>query len=148
LKYPCSPRASGATCHLFAAVLGGLLLFNFVAQRFRFDLTEEKRLHHVGRDQLLRDLTAGRTVTVYSHGDFPPAFCRLEQGVRETPDRISRSTAGQPGPYFIDPSAGGTEAARNQFPIALFKRPETHQPGATRKRQARREIIFPHAAVV
>ena len=80
----------------FAAVVSGLLLFNYVAQRFffRLDLTEEKRYTmSPATKALLRGLKQPVTVTVYLTGDFPPAFRRLEQGVRETLTN-SRCTAG------------------------------------------------------
>src|SRR5688572_9408409 len=72
---------------VFAAVVAGLLLLNFAAQRlfFRLDLTEEKRYTmSPATKTLLRNLKQPVTITVYLTGDFPPAFRRLEQGVRET----------------------------------------------------------------
>ncbi|MGI4969760.1 MAG: DUF7088 domain-containing protein, partial [Janthinobacterium lividum] len=70
----------------FAAIIGALFILNFVAQRFffRLDLTEEKRYTmSPATKQLLTDLKTPVTVTVYLTGDFPPAFRRLEQAVRE-----------------------------------------------------------------
>ena len=58
----------------FAAILGLLLLFNFIAQRlfFRIDLTEEKRYTmSPATKALLRDLKQPVTITVYLTGDFP-----------------------------------------------------------------------------
>ncbi|RZK13453.1 MAG: gliding motility-associated ABC transporter substrate-binding protein GldG, partial [Hymenobacter sp.] len=63
----------------FAALIGVLLVLNFVAQRFffRLDLTEEKRYTmSPATKKLLTDLKQPVTVTVYLTGDFPPAFRR------------------------------------------------------------------------
>ena len=76
----------------FAAIIGGLLLFNFIAQRFffRLDLTEEKRYTMSDATRkLLRDLKQPVTVTVYLTGDFPPAFRLLPH--RDAADRRATS---------------------------------------------------------
>ena len=101
----------------FAAILGGLLLFNFIAQRFffRLDLTEEKRYTMSdATKKLLRDLKQPVTVTVYLTGDFPPAFRRLEQGVRETLTEFQVYGGANLNYIFIDPSAGSTEASESK----------------------------------
>ncbi len=63
----------------FAAIIGGLLVLNFVAQQFffRLDLTQEKRYTmSPATKQLLSSLKQPVTVTVYLAGDFPPTFRR------------------------------------------------------------------------
>ena len=126
------------TCSRSRPLWAGCLLFNYIAQRFffRLDLTEEKRYTmSPATKKLLRDLKQPVTVTVYLTGDFPPAFRRLEQGVRETLTEFQVYGGSNLSYIFIDPSAGSTEAARNRFlPNPLQKRPETHQPRRHRKR--------------
>src|SRR6476469_323594 len=124
---PVAAPASRKQCDLlaFSAVVGLLLLFNFIAQRFffRLDMTEEKRYTmSPATKKLLRDLKQPVTVTVYLTGDFPPAFRRLEQGVRETLTEFQVYGGANLNYIFIDPSAVGTEAARNQFYASLFKK--------------------------
>ncbi|UOQ99711.1 gliding motility-associated ABC transporter substrate-binding protein GldG [Hymenobacter sp. 5317J-9] len=135
----------------FAAVLGGLLLFNFIAQRFffRVDLTEEKRYTMSdATKKLLRDLKQPVTITVYLTGDFPPAFRRLEQGVRETLNEFQVYGGANLNYIFIDPSAGGTEAARNAFYTTLFKKGlKPTNLGATENGKRVEKIIFPWAVV-
>ena len=135
----------------FAAILGGLLLFNFLAQRFffRLDLTEEKRYTmSPATKALLRDLKQPVTVTVYLTGDFPPAFRRLEQGVRETLTEFQVYGGANLNYIFIDPSAGSTEAARNAFYQTLFKKGlKPTNLGATENGKRVEKIIFPYAVV-
>jgi len=135
----------------FAAIVGGLLLFNFVAQRFffRLDLTEEKRYTmSPATKALLRDLKQPVTITVYLTGDFPPAFRRLEQGVRETLTEFQVYGGANLTYLFIDPSAGSTEAARNQFYQSLFKKGlKPTNLGATENGKRVEKIIFPYAVV-
>jgi gliding-associated putative ABC transporter substrate-binding component GldG len=135
----------------FAAVLGGLLLFNFIAQRvfFRLDLTEEKRYTmSPATKALLRDLKQPVTITVYLTGDFPPAFRRLEQGVRETLTEFQVYGGANLNYIFIDPSAASTEAARNQFYATLFKKGlKPTNLGATENGKRVEKIIFPYAVV-
>ena len=136
---------------LFAAVLGGLLLFNFVAQRFffRLDLTEEKRYTmSPATKTLLRTLKQPVTITVYLTGDFPPAFRRLEQGVRETLTEFQVYGGANLNYIFIDPSAASTEAARNQFYQSLLKKGlKPTNLGATENGKRVEKIIFPYAVV-
>jgi hypothetical protein len=109
----------------FAAIVGGLLVLNFVAQHFffRLDLTEEKRYTmSPATKKLLSELKQPVTVTVYLAGDFPPTFRRLEQGVRETLNEMQVYGGSNLNFIFIDPSAAGTEAGRNKFYETLFKR--------------------------
>ncbi|MDO7853413.1 gliding motility-associated ABC transporter substrate-binding protein GldG [Hymenobacter convexus] len=135
----------------FAAVLGLLLLFNFTAQRFffRLDLTEEKRYTMSdATKKLLRDLKQPVTITVYLTGDFPPAFRRLEQGVRETLTEFQVYGGANLNYIFIDPSAGSTEAARNAFYTSLFKKGlKPTNLGATENGKRVEKIIFPYAVV-
>jgi gliding-associated putative ABC transporter substrate-binding component GldG len=135
----------------FAAVLAGLLLFNFIAQRFffRLDLTEEKRYTmSPATKKLLTDLKQPVTVTVYLTGDFPPAFRRLEQAVRETLTEFQVYGGANLHFIFIDPSAAGTEAARNQFYTTLFKKGlKPTNLGATENGKRVEKIIFPWAVV-
>lgn len=135
----------------FAAVLGGLLLVNFVAQRlfFRLDLTEEQRYTmSPATKTLLRDLKEPVTITVYLTGDFPPAFRRLEQGVRETLTEFQVYGGANLTYIFIDPSAASTEAARNQFYTSLFKKGlKPTNLGATENGKRVEKIIFPWAVV-
>ncbi|MDB5233147.1 MAG: gliding motility-associated transporter substrate-binding protein GldG, partial [Hymenobacter sp.] len=135
----------------FAAVLVGLLLFNFIAQRlfFRLDLTEEKRYTmSPATKTLLRDLKQPVTITVYLTGDFPPAFRRLEQGVRETLTEFQVYGGANLNYIFIDPSAGSTEAARNAFYTTLFKKGlKPTNLGATENGKRVEKIIFPYAVV-
>ena len=135
----------------FAAILGGLLLFNFIAQRFffRLDLTEEKRYTmSPATKTLLRDLKQPVTITVYLTGDFPPAFRRLEQGVRETLTEFQVYGGAYLNYIFIDPSAASTEAARNQFYQSLLKKGlKPTNLGATENGKRVEKIIFPYAVV-
>ena len=135
----------------FAAILGGLLLFNFIAQRFffRLDLTEEKRYTmSPATKTLLRDLKQPVTITVYLTGDFPPAFRRLEQGVRETLTEFQVYGGANLNYIFIDPSAASTEAARNQFYQSLLKKGlKPTNLGATENGKRVEKIIFPYAVV-
>ena len=135
----------------FAAIIGGLLLFNFMAQRFffRLDLTQEKRYTMSdATKKLLRDLKQPVTVTVYLTGDFPPAFRRLEQGVRETLNEFQVYGGANLNYIFIDPSAGSTEAARNAFYTSLFKKGlKPTNLGATENGKRVEKIIFPYAVV-
>ncbi|ALW85882.1 gliding motility-associated ABC transporter substrate-binding protein GldG [Hymenobacter sedentarius] len=135
----------------FAAILGFLLLINFVAQRFffRIDMTEEKRYTmSPATKTLLRDLKQPVTITVYLTGDFPPAFRRLEQGVRETLTEFQVYGGANLNYIFIDPSAAGTEAARNQFYASLIKKGlKPTNLGATENGKRVEKIIFPWAVV-
>ncbi|WP_262888629.1 Gldg family protein [Hymenobacter sp. HDW8] len=84
---PIQPSRKRRDLIRFLLIIGVLLLFNFVGQRlfFRLDLTEEKRYTmSPATKQLLQNLPEPVTVTVYLDGEFPPAFRRLQQAVRET----------------------------------------------------------------
>ncbi|WP_241502309.1 gliding motility-associated ABC transporter substrate-binding protein GldG [Hymenobacter glacialis] len=135
----------------FAAIVGLLLLFNFVAQRFffRLDLTEEKRYTmSAATKTLLRDLKQPVTVTVYLTGDFPPAFRRLEQGVRETLTEFQVYGGTNLNYIFIDPSAASTPAARDAFYQSLLKKGlKPTNLGATENGKRVEKIIFPYAVV-
>jgi gliding-associated putative ABC transporter substrate-binding component GldG len=135
----------------FAAILGLLLLFNFTAQRFffRLDLTEEKRYTMSdATKKLLRDLKQPVTITVYLTGDFPPAFRRLEQGVRETLTEFQVYGGANLNYIFIDPSAASTEAARNAFYQSLLKKGlKPTNLGATENGKRVEKLIFPYAVV-
>ncbi|MDO7876416.1 gliding motility-associated ABC transporter substrate-binding protein GldG [Hymenobacter sp. ASUV-10] len=135
----------------FVAVLGGLLLFNFVAQRFffRLDLTEEKRYTmSPATKKLLSNLQQPVTVTVYLTGDFPPSFRRLEQAVRETLTEFQVYGGSNLHFIFIDPSAASTEAARSEFYTSLFKKGlKPTNLGATENGKRVEKIIFPWATV-
>jgi len=135
----------------FLGIVALLLFFNFLAQRFffRLDLTEEKRYTMAPATKtLLRDLKQPVTVTVYLTGDFPPAFRRLEQGVRETLNEFQVYGGANLNYIFIDPSAAGTEAARNQFYASLFKKGlKPTNLGATENGKRVEKIIFPWAVV-
>ncbi|WP_035567177.1 gliding motility-associated ABC transporter substrate-binding protein GldG [Hymenobacter sp. IS2118] len=145
------PAAKKRDLLSFAAIVGLLLLFNFVGQRFffRLDLTEEKRYTMSdATKKLLRDLKQPVTVTVYLTGDFPPAFRRLEQGVRETLTEFQVYGGANLNYIFIDPSAGSTEAARNAFYTTLFKKGlKPTNLGATENGKRVEKIIFPYAVV-
>jgi gliding-associated putative ABC transporter substrate-binding component GldG len=135
----------------FAAIVGGLLLLNFVAQQFffRLDLTEEKRYTmSPATKKLLSELKQPVTVTVYLAGDFPPTFRRLEQGVRETLNEMQVYGGSNLNFIFIDPSAAGTEAGRNQFYSTLFKKGlKPTNLGANENGKRVEKIIFPWAVV-
>jgi gliding-associated putative ABC transporter substrate-binding component GldG len=135
----------------FAAIIGGLLLLNFVAQHFffRLDLTEEKRYTmSPATKTLLTNLKQPITITVYLAGDFPPTFRRLEQGVRETLNEMQVYGAGNLNFIFIDPSAAGTEAGRNKFYETLFKKGlKPTNLGANENGKRVEKIIFPWAVV-
>jgi gliding-associated putative ABC transporter substrate-binding component GldG len=135
----------------FAAIVGGLLLLNFVAQHFffRLDLTEEKRYTmSPATKKLLTELKQPVTVTVYLAGDFPPTFRRLEQGVRETLNEMQVYGGSNLNFVFIDPSAAGTEAGRNQFYSTLFKKGlKPTNLGANENGKRVEKIIFPWAVV-
>jgi len=151
---PIAPAATSrkrADLLTFFAVVGGLLLLNFIGQRFFFraDLTEEKRYTmSPATKTLLSELKQPVTVTVYLTGDFPPAFRRLEQAVRETLTEFQVYGGTNLNFIFIDPSAGGTEAARNQFYASLFKKGlKPTNLGATENGKRVEKIIFPWAVV-
>jgi gliding-associated putative ABC transporter substrate-binding component GldG len=135
----------------FAAIIGALFVLNFVAQRFffRLDLTEEKRYTmSPATKQLLTDLKQPVTVTVYLTGDFPPAFRRLEQAVRETLTEMQVYGGGNLNYVFIDPSAAGTEAGRNQFYQTLLKKGlKPTNLGANENGKRIEKLIFPWAVV-
>ena len=135
----------------FAVVLGALLLLNFLGQRlfFRLDLTEEKRYTMApATKKLLSDLKEPVTITVYLTGDFPPAFRRLEQGVREMLNEFKVYGGANLNYIFIDPSASSTEANRNKFYQALFKKGlKPTNLGATENGKRVEKIIFPWAVV-
>ena len=135
----------------FAAIIGALFILNFVAQRFffRLDLTEEKRYTmSPATKQLLSDLKQPVTVTVYLTGDFPPAFRRLEQAVRETLTEMQVYGGSNLNFIFIDPSAAGTEAGRNQFYQTLLKKGlKPTNLGANENGKRVEKIIFPWAVV-
>ena len=148
-----APAASRKRADLlrFAAVLGVLLLFNFIGQRlfFRLDLTEEKRYTMASATKrLLSDLKQPVTITVYLTGDFPPAFRRLEQGVRETLNEFKVYGGANLNYIFIDPSAASTEANRNKFYSTLVKKGlKPTNLGATENGKRVEKIIFPWAVV-
>ncbi|HEX8425552.1 gliding motility-associated ABC transporter substrate-binding protein GldG [Hymenobacter sp.] len=135
----------------FLAVIGALLLMNFIGQQFffRLDLTEEKRYTMSGATrQLLTNLKQPITVTVYLSGDFPPAFRRLQQAVRETLTEMQVYGGSNLNYVFIDPSAAGTEKGRNQYYQTLFKKGLTPTNlGANENGKRVEKIIFPWATV-
>ena len=136
----------------FAAVLGGLLLFNFIGQQFffRLDLTQEKRYTmSAATKKLLGELKQPVTVTVYLAGDFPPAFRRLQQATRETLTEFQVYGGANMNFIFIDPGAATTEKARNEFYTGLIKRGlKPTNLGATENGKRVEKIIFPWATVV
>jgi gliding-associated putative ABC transporter substrate-binding component GldG len=135
----------------FAAIIGALLLLNFIAQRFffRLDLTEEKRYTmSPATKALLSNLKQPVTITVYLTGDFPPNFRRLEQGVRETLNEMQVYGGGNLNFIFIDPSSAGTEEGRNKFYSTLFKKGlKPTNLGANENGKRVEKIIFPWAVV-
>ncbi|MDF7811077.1 gliding motility-associated ABC transporter substrate-binding protein GldG [Hymenobacter sp. YC55] len=135
----------------FLAVVGALLLLNFIGQQFffRLDLTQEKRYTmSAATRQLLTGLKQPITVTVYLDGDFPPAFRRLQQAVRETLNEMQVYGGGNLKYVFIDPSAAGTEKARNEYYASLFKKGLTPTNlGANENGKRVEKIIFPWATV-
>lgn len=124
---------------------------NFIGQQFffRLDLTEEKRYTMSGATrQLLTNLKQPITVTVYLSGDFPPAFRRLQQAVRETLTEMQVYGGSNLNYVFIDPSAAGTEKGRNQYYQTLFKKGLTPTNlGANENGKRVEKIIFPWATV-
>ncbi|UOG76700.1 gliding motility-associated ABC transporter substrate-binding protein GldG [Hymenobacter tibetensis] len=135
----------------FLAVVGVLLLVNFIGQQFffRLDLTQEKRYTMSGATrQLLTGLKQPITVTVYLDGDFPPAFRRLQQAVRETLNEMQVYGGSNLKYVFIDPSAAGTEKARNEYYASLFKKGlAPTNLGANENGKRVEKIIFPWATV-
>lgn len=131
--------------------MGLLLLFNFLGQQFffRLDLTEEKRYTMSGATrQLLESLQQPVTVTVYLTGDFPPAFRRLEQSVRETLNEMQVYGGTNLHYVFIDPSAASTEKARNEYYQTLLKKGlRPTNLGANENGKRVEKIIFPWATV-
>ena len=100
----------------YAMALVGLVLLNVAAARyfFRVDLTQDQRytLNPATR-QLLENLERPVYVEVYLEGDFPAAFSRLRQALREKLDEF-RVYAGADFRYaFVDPAAAADNAARN-----------------------------------
>ncbi|QDA58641.1 gliding motility-associated ABC transporter substrate-binding protein GldG [Hymenobacter jejuensis] len=135
----------------FAALVGALLLFNFVGQQFffRLDLTQEKRYTmSPATKQLLRDLKSPVTVTVYLEGDFPPAFRRLQQSVRETLNEFQVYGGANLHYVFVDPSAASTEKARNDYYATLLKKGlRPTNLAATENGKRVEKIIFPWATI-
>ena len=135
----------------FGVLVGALLLLNFLGGLyfFRLDLTEEKRYTMSGATrELLEKLPQPVTVTVYLDGDFPPAFRRLQQAVRETLNEMRVYGGANLHFVFLDPSAAGTEQARNEAYQALFKKGLTPTNlGANENGQRTEKIIFPWAVV-
>ncbi|WP_242478837.1 gliding motility-associated ABC transporter substrate-binding protein GldG [Hymenobacter lapidiphilus] len=135
----------------FALLLGALLLLSFLGSLFffRLDLTEDKRYTMSGATkELLEKLPQPVTVTVYLDGDFPPAFRRLQQGVRETLTEMRVYGGANLHFVFIDPSAAATEQARNEFYQTLFKKGLTPTNlGANDNGKRTEKIIFPWAVV-
>ena len=148
--YPTSSRKRRDLTR-FAAVLGGLLLLNFIGQQFffRLDLTQEKRYTmSAATKKLLTELKQPATVTVYLTGDFPPAFRRLQQAVRETLTEFQIHGGANLNFIFIDPSAASTEKARNAFYGSLVKKGlQPTNLGATENGKRVEKIIFPWATV-
>jgi ABC-2 type transport system permease protein len=135
----------------FGAVLLGLLLLNFLGGLyfFRLDLTEEKRYTMSAATQtLLSGLKQPVTVTVYLDGDFPPAFRRLQQSVRETLNEMQVHSGSNLHYVFVDPSAAGTEKGRNEYYQTLFKKGlSPTNLGANENGKRVEKIIFPWAVV-
>ncbi|WP_022823580.1 gliding motility-associated ABC transporter substrate-binding protein GldG [Hymenobacter norwichensis] len=135
----------------FLAVVAGLLLVNFIGQQFffRLDLTQEKRYTmSAATRQLLTNLKQPVTVTVYLDGDFPPPFRRLQQSVRETLNEMQVYGGSNLKYVFIDPSAAGTEKARNEYYQTLFKKGlSPTNLGANENGKRVEKIIFPWATV-
>jgi gliding-associated putative ABC transporter substrate-binding component GldG len=127
------------------------LLFNFIGQRlfFRLDLTEEKRYTmSPATKQLLQNLPETVTVTVYLDGDFPPAFRRLQQAVRETLNEMQVYGGANLRYVFVDPSAAGTEKARSEYYQTLIKKGlRPTNLAATENGKRVEKIIFPWATV-
>ncbi|UOR07578.1 gliding motility-associated ABC transporter substrate-binding protein GldG [Hymenobacter aerilatus] len=135
----------------FFVVIGALLLLNFLAQQFffRVDLTEEKRYSmSPATKQLLENLKQPVTITVYLDGDFPPAFRRLQQATRETLNEMQIYGGSNLHYVFVDPSAAGTEQARNQYYETLLKKGlRPTNLGANENGKRVEKIIFPWATV-
>ena len=88
------------------------------------------------------------TVTVYLDGDFPPAFRRLQQAVRETLNEMQVYGGANLHYVFIDPAAAGTEKARNEFYQSLLKKGlRPTNLGANENGKRVEKIIFPWATV-
>ncbi|MGY2132799.1 gliding motility-associated ABC transporter substrate-binding protein GldG [Hymenobacter sp. HD11105] len=135
----------------FLLIIGLLLLFNFIGQRlfFRLDLTEEKRYTmSPATKQLLQNLTEPVTVTVYLDGDFPPAFRRLQQAVRETLNEMQVYGGANLRYVFVDPSAAGSEKARSEYYETLIKKGlRPTNLAATENGKRVEKIVFPWATV-
>ncbi|SNC65751.1 gliding-associated putative ABC transporter substrate-binding component GldG [Hymenobacter gelipurpurascens] len=135
----------------FGLALLGLLLLNFLGGLyfFRLDMTEEKRYTMSGATkQLLENLKQPVTVTVYLDGDFPPAFRRLQQSVRETLNEMQVYGGSNLHYVFVDPSAAGTEKARNEYYATLLKKGlQPTNLGANENGKRVEKIIFPWATV-
>lgn len=135
----------------FFVVIGALLLLNFLAQQFffRLDLTEEKRYTmSAATKQLLENLKEPVNITVYLDGDFPPAFRRLQQATRETLNEMQIYGGSNLHYVFVDPSAAGTEKARNEYYETLLKKGlRPTNLGANENGQRVEKIIFPWATV-
>ncbi|MCB2379149.1 gliding motility-associated ABC transporter substrate-binding protein GldG [Hymenobacter sp. BT635] len=135
----------------FLAVIGALLLLNFLAQQFffRLDLTQEKRYTMApATKQLLSTLKQPVTVTVYLDGDFPPGFRRLQQSVRETLNEMQVYGGSNLHYVFVDPSAAGSEKARNEYYASLIKKGlRPTNLGANENGKRVEKIIFPWATV-
>ncbi|QJX48177.1 gliding motility-associated ABC transporter substrate-binding protein GldG [Hymenobacter taeanensis] len=154
---PSAPAPSPSTARKrrdltrFGLALLVLLLINFVGAIyfFRLDMTEEKRYTMSGATKtLLENLKQPVTVTVYLEGDFPPAFRRLQQSVRETLNEMQVYGGSNLHYVFVDPSAAGTEKARNEYYATLLKKGlRPTNLGANENGKRVEKIIFPWATV-
>lgn len=107
------------------ALLGVLLLLNFVAQRlyFRLDLTKEGKFSLTpASKQVLADLDDVVFIKVYLEGDFPVGFKRLRNATQDMLDEL-RSYAGNNLQYqFIDPMADESDEVKKQVAEELIKK--------------------------
>jgi ABC-2 type transport system permease protein len=87
---------------------------------FKLDLTAEKR-HSLtpATRSMLKDLPDNLYVRCYLHGDFPAAFKRLEQSIRERLDEFSDYSGGKIEYEFIDPYESGDDKIINETFKAL-----------------------------
>lgn len=101
-------RAGGnsRTAVRWAAILGGLLLVNFLAARFhaRADLTEEKRYSLTQNTKdLIRNLPQNVFIDVFLKGDFPSGFRKLGRSTQEFLSVLKETSPDKMNYRFVSP---------------------------------------------
>ncbi|MFY0625493.1 MAG: gliding motility-associated ABC transporter substrate-binding protein GldG [Reichenbachiella sp.] len=89
----------------------------------RLDLTEEKRYSiSAATIDLLKNLQEPVYIEVYLEGEMPSGFKRLQNGIKETLGQFQYYSSDQVNFSFVNPSAGNSKKARNEYYSKLVKR--------------------------